>query len=93
MSTWNIIWLATLGVLFVLWSFMMFRMLWQISRYLPPSDEDLRRGFLFGRAQRLKAFFAYFQDPAHKPFLKQVALATIAILAFNLAGYLYMGDQ
>lgn len=71
--------------LFLLWTFMMFRMLWMIARR--------KRGLLEGGniSEQMGAFTGFFRDKANRGFLTRLAIVTLLLMAINIAGATLLG--
>ncbi len=77
--------LAVQIALFLLWAFMMFRMLWAIARR--------KKGLLDGGdiSEQMGAFTGFFRDKANRGFLISLAIVTLLLMATNIAGATLLG--
>ena len=77
------------GLIFVLWAFMMFLMLWKITKNASALNKP-RDGFGAQTGNQFRAFFGFFRDPENRPFLIRLGLLTVLLMATNVAGVLFL---
>jgi len=87
MQTPQLILLILQAALFLPWVFMMFRMLWKISRNAgalnTPTD-----GFAAQTGNRMNAFTGFFRDPANRRFLIVLLVLSVLLMAVNVLGFM-----
>ncbi len=89
MTTPALIVLGLQGAVFILWAFMMFRMLWKITKNASALNKP-HDGFVAQTGNRLNAFFGFFRDPANRGFLIRLGLITALLMASNVASFLFL---
>ena len=84
MTTAYMIWLAVLILVFIIWAFLMFRMLWRISqnaaRARQPGDGPAAR-----TSGRMSAFMDFFRAPSNRRLLLWLVGLSAVLMGMNIA--------
>ena len=86
----QILYLIVLTGLFLVWAFLMFRMLWKITRNASAMNKPTD-GFAAQTGNRMDAFFGYFRDPANRRSLIILGLLSALLMAMNVIGATLLG--
>ena len=84
MPTPALVFLVAQAFMFVVWAFMMFRMLWAIARR--------KKGLLDGGGvgEQMNAFTGFFRDPKNRRFLIILGILSAVLMAVNVSTAMMM---
>ncbi|HFQ15246.1 MAG TPA: hypothetical protein ENK41_02725 [Rhodobacteraceae bacterium] len=88
MKTSVALWLGGQVIVFAIWAFLMFRMLWMISRRAAAERKEQPSGEI---GSRFTAFFGFFKDPETHRFRMRLLAVTILLFAVQFAGTFLSG--
>ena len=88
MATVDLFWLLLMGVVFVIWAFVWFRVLFGLRRLSNARRLEERAGYFRSLAIVVATFGAFLSAPEHRRWRRQVFGWTALLFAIILARYL-----
>jgi hypothetical protein len=85
MPPFNIAILILMGLIFALWMFLMFRMLWRLTRQSLDALDASGGGYFAWVGHSLRAFGGFFSDPSVAAERRQLIWVTVLLLLIIVA--------
>ena len=83
--------LVLMGVVFVLWAFLMFRMLWRMTKQSMEALNETGGGFFTWVTHSLRAFGGFFSDPSVATERRQLIWVTVLLMLIIAAQPILLG--
>ncbi len=81
MSNTNMLFLALMGIAFIIWVFLMIRMLFGLKRIADARRQAKAQGYFAGLGTTISVFAGFLTAPEHRKERNRVLLATVAMFA------------